>query len=93
MTTMRPIADLPDIGLAYLHARCTQTDDGCLLWKKQMTNGPITNILRKVYKVRHLVWCKTHERAVPEGRLPMPIVCGNARCINPNHLQMQQHRN
>lgn len=81
----RPASATPDIGLDYLLARCAEVD-GCLIWKGSMRNGPLTNIGRRGWKVRHLVWNLTYPRAVPHGKTPMPTVCDNERCVHPDHL-------
>lgn len=82
---LRPVDEMPDIGLDYLLARCAEVD-GCLIWKGPMRNGPLTNIARRGWKVRHLVWSLTHGRTMPRGRAPMPTVCEQERCVHPDHL-------
>lgn len=82
---MRPVSELPEIGLDYLHARCTESD-GCLLWTMQMKNGPVTYIGKRQYKVRHLVWNQVHARSPQGNQMPAPTVCGNERCVHPDHL-------
>ncbi len=82
---LRPVRETPDIGLDFLLARCAAVD-GCLLWKGMMRNGPLTNINKVAWKVRHLVWNLTHGRAVKRGSTPMPTVCWQERCVHPDHL-------
>lgn len=84
---VRPASDCPDIGLDYLHARCTESE-GCLLWTLRLDSGPITQIQGRSWKVRHLVWNLVHARGPAKGWLPMPTVCGNARCVHPDHLTL-----
>lgn len=86
-TYMRPTSDYPEIGLDYLYSRCTECD-GCLLWKMQMIDGPVTNIMRKRWKVRHLVWRMVHRRSPQADQIPMPTKCGQERCIHPDHLTL-----
>lgn len=84
---VRPASEYPEIGLDYLHARCVESE-GCLLWNMQMANGPITNIGRQTWKVRHLVYRLVHPRGPGKSHLPMPTVCGNERCVHPDHLTL-----
>ena len=84
---VRPASDYPEIGLDYLHARCVASE-GCLLWTLAMKNGPIAHIQGRAWKVRHLVYRLVHPRGPGKGQLPLPTVCGNARCVHPDHLTL-----
>lgn len=94
-TLMRPAREMPKIDMAFLLRRCTQpsADDGngdgeCLIWNRQMKNGPITNIDGRVWKVRHLVWAAAHQRKSKSSHIPMPTVCQEERCVNIDHLTL-----
>ena len=82
---VRPAGDYPDIGLDFLHARCTDSD-GCLLWRQRMQSGPVANIGGRAWKMRHVVYRLVHPRGPGRSHLPMPTVCGNDRCLHPDHL-------
>lgn len=84
---VRPTSATPDIGLDFFHRRCTE-QDGCLIWKMRMKNGPLTRIDGHDWKVRHLMWNLVHPRGIGTGRAPMPTVCGNDLCIHPDHLTL-----
>lgn len=87
---MRPLNVFPAIDMAYIEARCVRCEDhpGCLLWNARMRYGPIVNIDRQEWKVRHLVWRLTRVRAPQKNQIPMPKVCGNENCVAPEHLRL-----
>jgi hypothetical protein len=88
---MRPAREMPKIDMAFLLRRCTQApaeDGGCLIWNRQMKNGPITNIDGRVWKVRHLVWITAHQRKSKSTHIPMPTVCQDERCVHIDHLTL-----
>lgn len=88
---MRPAREMPDINMDWLLRRCTQEtqeDGGCLIWRRQMKNGPITTIDGRVWKVRHLVWAMQRDGKPKRSYAPMPTVCADERCVHPDHLTL-----
>lgn len=81
MSTNRP---LPDIGLDFLHERCTECD-GCLLWKGKMKDGPCSRIAGQDWKMRRLIWQLIHKQTLTPGWVIAPS-CDHERCLHPEHL-------
>lgn len=81
---IRPARQIPEIGLDFLNARCTE-EDGCLLWNGRMRSGPVAVIQGREFKVRHVVWRQVHPSPPHKSELPLPTVCGHERCVHPDH--------
>lgn len=75
----------PDIGLDYLHARCSEVD-GCLVWKCCLANGlPAAKFNRRSWQVRRLVWSLSREANPRPGHYPA-MTCATAGCVHPDHM-------
>lgn len=78
-------ANLLDISLAFIEARCSECD-GCLLWKlKIKDHQPVFTKNRVQYKVRRVLWALTRPNAPRRGWV-VKTTCERDDCVAPDHL-------
>lgn len=66
------------------------TQDGdCLVWNGTMQHAnPRMTINKKHYWIRREMFEKANGK-MPQKRLAIILTCGNPRCINPDHMQIE----